>query len=112
MGFPLRKTIHVSELGPPSFDRFGNEIPGKLEWVPKKVFGWAKVRVEEEQGDSTMRLIDDMQLIAPDGTVKPDSNIKLPDNTEWSVEGNAEDYSANPWFNPGLVIYHCRKVTG
>lgn len=112
MAFPLKKTIHVSEYGPPTYDRFGNEIPGAVEWVPKKVFGWAVVRVEEKQDDSVMRLIDDLQLIAPNGTVGADSNIRLPDNSEWTVEGNAEDYSANPWFNPGLVIYHCRKVEG
>lgn len=113
MGFPLRKTIQVSEYGPPKPGRLGVMVPGPLTWVPKKVFGWAVVRVEEEQGDSVMRLIDDLQLIAPPGTIPEASNkIKLPDGSEWSVQGNAEDYNANPWWEPGLVIFHCRKVTG
>lgn len=110
--YPLRQTIYVGTPGEPTKDRFGNEIPGPMEWAPANVFGWAVVRTEEQTGDSIMRLIDDLQLIAPVGLLTAENEIRLPDDTTWVVEGNAEDYNANPWFTPGLVIHHCKKVEG
>lgn len=63
-------------------------------------------------GDSIMRLVDELQVFAPPGTLDPAQELRLPDGTKWTVEGNAEDYSANPWFKPGLVVIHCKRVEG
>lgn len=110
--YPLREQVEVGAWTDGGVDRFGNPKPGELIWESVNVFGYATVRTQEEQGDSIMRLVDELQVFAPPGTFDPAQELRLPDGTKWTVEGNAEDYNANPWFKPGLVVIHCKRVEG
>lgn len=94
-------------------DRFGNERRTPATWVKVKVFGWAVAAVDETAGDSVLRTVDQLQLycsrdVAPDA----DMQVRLPDQSVWTVQGHFEDYENNPWWSPGLVVVRCRNVEG
>lgn len=93
-------------------DRFGNEkwIEGEDTEIP--VLGWEVVRSTEGDPDSVLRTIDELQIIAPPGTFTPEDEITLPNQEKWQIEGNPLDSTNGPWWNPGLVIYRAKKVTG
>ena len=109
--FPLARTVEVYTPGEPVEDRFGNTRPGPGTWQPVKVFAWAVNKVEEQADDSILRTVDELTVYMPDAP-DPGGRVRLPDLSEWQVEGNAEDYNNNPWWSPGLVVVHCRKVEG
>lgn len=114
MGFPLRKTIQVMKPGEPTYDRFGNLVPGTPTLTDVKVFGWGTAAVVETTGDGTsiMRTMDDLVLYCPPGTVKPDEQVQLPGQGTFTVEGNEINDNNNPWWKPGLVQVKLRKVEG
>lgn len=109
--FPLAQKIEVYTPGEPGRDAHGNEIPGPGSWEPVRVFAWAVNKVDEERGESMLRTIDNLTVYTPEA-FHPGGRVRLPDGSEWEVEGNAEDYNNNPWWSPGLVVVHCRKVEG
>lgn len=110
---PLSYSLEVEEMGAPTLDRFGNEIPAAAHWVPRKVAMWALTNSLEETEDSVLRTVDRLQVHfrlgeAPD----PAARIRLPDGTVWQVEGNPSDYNHGPWWAPGLVCVYAKKVEG
>lgn len=114
MAFPLRKTIEVLKPGEPVIGMFGDLEPGEPTFVPVKVFGWGAAVAEEttNNGTSILRTIDEYRLICPPGAVKPAEQVRLPDGSIWTVEGNEKSFEDNPWWKPGLVEVTIRKVEG
>ena len=107
---PLRHTVEVSEVEMVT-DRFGNQVPRQGKFRPVQVAGWAVTKVDEAHGDSVLRTVDQLDIYA----AKPfalGASVKLPDGNVWQVEGNAEDYNHGPWWSPGLVVVHAKKVGG
>ena len=109
--FPLGQTVEVYTPGEPTTDAHGNDIPGVGSWESVKVFAWAVNKVSEDGGEFTLRTIDELTVYTP-VTFHPGGRVRLPDSSEWEVQGNAEDYNNNPWWSPGLLVVHCRKVEG
>lgn len=110
--WPLKFTVQTQGEGHWEKDRFNNDkwVPGELEDVP--VFSWAVVKTQEIGGDSVLRTIDDLEIMAPPGTFTPEGSVSLPDGTVWQIQGNPEDVNNNPYWSPGLVTYHARKTEG
>lgn len=111
---PLNQVVEVYRRGAPERDRFGNERPGKGEWQPVQVASWWVDRTEEKSGDSILRTIDMLHAHLPaDTPVTAASKLRLPDGSEWTVEGNPEDYN-HGWhgWEPGLLVVHAKKVEG
>lgn len=112
-GFPLTQVLEVYRPGAPERDRFGNLRPSAGRWEQTRVFGWAVNKVSEGDEDSVLRRIDQLDLYTPeDAAPTPDGKVRLPDGSEWAVDGHAETYEHNPWWQPGLVVIHCRRVEG
>lgn len=113
---PLRHTIEVYTPGKPVKDRFNNLRPGPGTWTPVKVASWSVSRTEERdiQGASILRTIDTLTIHVPPGTAPtPGGKVRLPDGSEWQVEGHGEDYNHGPFgFIPGLIVIHSKKVEG
>ena len=85
---PLNQTVEVYRRGAPERDRFGNERPGKGEWQQVKVASWWVDRTDEKSGDSILRTIDLLHVhLRPADAPTPDSQIRLPDGSQWQVEG-------------------------
>lgn len=110
--WPLKFELQKPGESTITHDRFGNEkiIPG--EPIPVKVFSWEIVRSEEKEGESVLRTIDDLRIIAPPDTFAPEDTVTLPGGGKWTIEGHAEDNRNNPYFDAGLVTYHAQKVEG
>lgn len=110
--FPLGQTVEVYAPGEPTTDAHNNDIPGVGSWEPVKVFAWAVNKVsEDERGASMLRTIDELTVYTPIA-FPAGGKVRLPDDTVWEVQSNAEDYNNNPWWSPGLLVVHCRKVEG
>lgn len=111
---PLSAEVEVYTVGEPVVDRFGNERPGVGGWQSVKVAQWWVHKSEESEGDSIRRLIDVLTVHAPLNTpITTGGKFRLPDGSEWTVEGNAEDYN-HGWhgWKPELLVFHGEKVTG
>lgn len=116
--FPLRFTVWVSEVVETT-DRFGNTRMKAGGFRAVKAAGWAVNRVDEAAGSTTysnvgesvLRTVDQLDLYVPQ-RIAPSAQIKLPDDTIWEVQGHAEDYRNGPFWDPGLVVVHARKVEG
>lgn len=107
---PLTHTVEVSQVETVT-DRLGNERPTPGPFHPVQVAGWAVAKVEETTGESVLRTVDQLDVYTPT-PFEPGASIRLPDGGVWQVQGNAEDYRNGPWWNPGLVVVHARKVAG
>lgn len=111
MKWPLKFPLVTQDGGTYDYDRFGAEI-----WVPGpeitvKVFAHEIVRSEEETtGDNRGLLFEDLRIYAPPGLFDYRNTVFTPDGEEWSFNGAAEDNRNNPFFDPGMVIYHAVKV--
>lgn len=111
---PLNQKVEVYRRGSPERDRFGNERPGKGEWQQVQVASWWVDRTEEKTEDSVLRTIDYLHVhFTPEMAPGPESKIRIPDGSEWTVEGNSENYN-HGWhgWSPGLVVVHGKKVEG
>lgn len=109
-----RQSVDVYRQGDPVKDRFGNLAPGVGVWESSPVAQWWVHRSEETDGDSVLRTVDLLTVHFPAGSEPaPSSKVRLPDGTEWQVEGNAENYDHgfHGWA-PGLVVVHCKRVEG
>lgn len=114
MDIPLNYTVEVYRLGEWKEDRFGNLKPGVGQWVEVPVFQWWVHKTEEESGESVLRTIDVLTVHFHTGSAPdPAEKIRLPNGSEWQVEGNAEDYN-HGWhgWSPGLVAVNCKGVQG
>lgn len=107
---PLRHTVELAEVVETT-DPFGNVITVPSEFTPVQVAGWAIVKTEESAGESVLRTVDQLDVYAQQ-PFDAGTTIRLPDGSVWEVSGNAEDYRHGPWWNPGLVVVHARKVEG
>lgn len=113
MGWPLKFTITGQGPGHWEKDRFNNDV-----WVPGEpiqvaVFSWEVTKSEELDSEtSVLRTVDDLVIIAPADSFTPQTAVKLPNGDTWEIQGNPEDVNNNPYYSPGLVTYHARKVEG
>ena len=83
-------------------------------WEHVNVASWWVDRTDETSGDSVLRTIDYLHAHFPTDTAPaPDAVLRLPDGSQWQVEGHPEDYN-HGWhgFTPGLVVVHAKKVEG
>lgn len=108
---PVDKTLHVrGTYG--GTDRFGNPVRVLGGWQPVMVAGWWISRVEEKTGDSVLRTVSELSIITPAGVLSAEQQVQLPDGSVWEVHGEEENYQNGPWWNPGLVVVNCKKVSG
>lgn len=110
--FPLAHIVEVQGPDTVVIDRFEDEhtVPG--EWVEMRVAGWFTSRPDESAGDSLLRTSTELTVYCPT-KLSPAARLRLPDGSEWEVEGEAENYDHGPFgFVPGLVVIHARKVDG
>lgn len=107
-------TVEIYREGAFEKDRFGNLNPGPGEWEPVKVAQWWVHRTEEQGDDSVLRTVDLLTVHVPTGDApSPGGKVRLPDGTEWEVQGNPEDFNHgfHGW-SPGLVVVHCKRTEG
>lgn len=108
---PLNQALAIAEMTHEHVDRFGDTRPVLGAAKPVPVAGWYVKPVDETAGDSVLRTVDRLTVFASE-PFPPESQITLPDGTVWAVEGHARDYRHGPWFDPGLVVIHARRVEG
>ena len=111
---PEPQKVEVLVPGKPVKDRFGNERPGVGVWEPLQVASWWVDRSEEKSEDSVLRTVDMLHVHVPVGhAISAASKVRLPDGSEWAVEGSPEDYN-HGWHGwaPGLLVIHAKKVEG
>lgn len=114
LNLPTPHHLDLYTAGLPTTDRYGNKRPGKGEWRRVAVSSWWVDRTEEKSEDSVLRTIDYLHVhLPPSAEANAASRIRLPDNTEWEVIGNPENYQHgfHGWV-PNLVVLHGKKVTG
>lgn len=111
--YPLKYEVKTRKVTGQGADRFGDTTLEYEDWENKPAFGWEISRNTETTGDSIIRTTDKMKLYAPPETNPgPGGQIQLSNNTTWEVEGNPDDYNNNPFFTPGLLVIHAKKVEG
>lgn len=112
---PLRHTIEVYTPGEMFKDRFNNLRPGPGTWKTIRVAAWFVGSTEERDSEnaSILRTVDTLTIYcAPEQAPPPGGKVRIPGSGEWEVEGHAEDYRHGPWWDPGLVVVHAKKVEG
>lgn len=113
MEFPLSIPIDVSSGSVVEYDRFNNEVIVTAPYVPVTVFAWSITPVDEKQDDSTLRVVDELEVVMrPEDAPNAAGQFRTPDGSEWQVEGSPRDPNNNPWWQPGLVTVKGRRVTG
>lgn len=113
MDFPVEVPIEVSAGFIEVVDRFGNVKLEPAGYERVLVCGWSVNPVEEDSGDSVMRVIDTLKVIAPSTlAVPPEARFRTPDGREWNVEGSPRDSNNGPWWSPGLVTVTAKGVEG
>lgn len=111
--YPLKFSVQVEKKIPGAgTDFFGDPVGETIATETVAVFGWAITSVAETATDSVMRLVNELQLFAPSGTIKAPDTVVLPDGGRWEVHGTPENYDNNPWFSPGLEVVKCRQISG
>ncbi|SNV88160.1 Uncharacterised protein [Corynebacterium urealyticum] len=112
--FPALYAVEVLTPDPPGVDRLGNPKPsGTFSAKTISVIGWHTGSTEEVFGDSVLRTKDTLSLyVHADAAPQPDQRIRLPDGSEWDVDGHPIDHRHGPWFDPGAVVVSCKKVEG
>ena len=113
MDFPVEVPIEISAGFIEVEDRFGNVKLEPAGFSEVLVFGWSVNPVEEDTGDSVMRVIDTLKVIIPATlAVPPETKFRTPDGREWNVEGSPRDSNNGPWWSPGLVTVTAKGVEG
>ena len=111
---PLSQQVEVYTPGPPVTARFGNERPGPGGWRAFRVASWWVHKTEEKDGEFILRTGDLLTVhVPPEAAPEPGGQVRLPDGSVWTVEGNPEDYTHgfHGW-SPGLLVVHCKRVEG
>lgn len=114
MEFPTPYELDFAIPGKPVTDRFGNERPAGFAWQKLPVSTWWIGSTEEQAGDSILRTVDMLHVHVPASTsLDAAAKVRLPDGSEWSIEGNSENYE-HGWhgWSPGLLVIHAKKVEG
>ncbi len=114
MDFPTPFELEFALPGKPVVDRFGNERPGGFSWQRIPVSSWWIGATEEKAGDSVLRTMDMLHVhVSSSFSLDAAAKVRLPDGSEWSIEGNSENYD-HGWHGwaPGLLVVHARKVEG
>lgn len=99
MGWPLNYTLTKQST---------NASPEQV-----RVFGYSVIRsvaVQTADAASTA-IVTRLEVIAPPGTFRRSDRVTLPDGSIWSVEGDPEDDTHGPWWNPGLVKHYANQTT-
>lgn len=117
MTFPLTVPISVHEYSAgasdgyggttdtytPDLDSPGTEVLVFAIWTGStdepKVVGHDRVTVEG-------------QMIGPPGLVSAHAIVDHASLGRFEVVGEPEDHNHNPWYQPGLVVYNLKRVTG
>lgn len=93
---------------PPLKDDDGNNLPG----TPATVFAIYTGTTDEPKVVGHDRVTVEGQMIGPPGLVSAHGVVDHDTLGRFEVVGDPEDYNNNPWYQPGLVIYNLRRVTG
>lgn len=113
MDFPVEVPIEISAGFIEVVDRFNNVTRKPAGYRQVLVCGWSVNPVEESEGDSVLRVIDTLKVIAPSGLdIPPESKFRTPDGREWNVEGSPRDSNNGPWWSPNLVTVTAKGVEG
>ena len=109
----LKHTIYVSASSSQAIDystiKGARTIPGKGVAVP--VFAYEVVKSEQRRSEGHLRLFETLRIYAPPGYFHAGQAVGFNvDALEWTVQGNAEDSNAGPWWNSGLAIYYAEIV--
>lgn len=112
--FDVRQTIEVARAAGVVTDRFGDEHPTVGQWEQVAVFGWAVPDTDlAATGEVIARDTRRMNLYCPPEAVPGvGGKARLPDGTVWECAPASQDYSHNPWFDPGLVVVPMTRVEG
>lgn len=113
LDFPLTIPIEVSRGVVVELDRWNDEKIVQSPFETVMVFAWTVNPVEEKSGESTLRVIDQLEVILPPEDAPPPSGqFRTPDGDVWQVDGSPSDPNNNPWWKPGLVTVKARRVDG
>lgn len=116
--FPMNESVTVRKPGEKVEDPLtGNLLDRPGEVLTVSVFSWAVIQsVEQPAGAARTfdglgaHLEERLQIIGLPDVISSGDVVILPNGSEWSLAGNAEDYNHNPWWSPGLVVYYALKV--
>lgn len=109
----LKHTVYVSAESTNAVDYSKIEgariIPGKGIAVP--VLAYEVVKSEQRRSEGHLRLFETLRIYAPPGYFHAGQRLGFnPDALEWTVQGNAEESNASPWWSSGLAIYYAEIV--
>lgn len=109
--------VGLHSYSPGADDGYGNPLP---TYDPPKdqpgtsynVLGWVTSAPPVESRGGEDRVIIDLQLFAPTSFPANAYDIVDAGGTQYEVIGSGEDYTSGPWWNPGMVVWNLRNVTG
>lgn len=95
----------------PSYDDYGNPIPGEPIEDEQAVYGWAPAGTSEFD-DRQEQVTHDLDLYAPPGfRVTAADRVRVVGDV-YEVEGRVQDFNHGPFgFTPGVRV-KLRRVTG
>lgn len=111
---PMKQVLEFYFPGTPTVDRFGNERAGVGSWESVLVASWWVEKPEELAGDSVLRTKDVLMVhCAPEDAPPAGGLVRTPDQSDWEVQGNVEDYN-HGWhgWSPDLVVVQAVRVEG
>lgn len=118
MLFPTPYTVGVHRFSSVSSDDYGRDVPvyspaRDVPGDPVRVHGWGSPRSLEPKLAGHDRVVVELELFAPVGTViGPYDLVDLPEG-QFEVVGRPEDHSNGP-FAPGVggLVVNLRRVEG
>lgn len=111
VSFPLRVKVEVAYPQHTTPDRFGDAQQVFGEYQTLSVIGWSVDSVDESTGDSLQRTVTKLTLYSPK-PIPAGARLRLPDGGVWLVQGESEDYTNGPFWDPGAFVVHARKTEG
>jgi hypothetical protein len=92
---PYGRTVTRLRSGEPSYDDYGNEVPGPVTETALDGCAWSpRAGTEQLQGQDTV--IVGLTLYAPPATdLLATDRVRLPDGTMWAVDG-----MPGSWWSP------------
>lgn len=117
MTFPLRVSVEVHEYSAGDSDGYGGTTdtftpPLDEAGTEAKVFAIYIGTTTEPKVVGHDRVTVDGAMIGPPDLVSAHGIVDHDTLGRFEIVGDAEDYNHNPWYQPGLVVYNLRRVTG
>lgn len=100
----LRRAVQTND--------FGDEIEVSGEPETVLVFGWYVGNGLEGRADGHVYQVEwDATVYAPiEADIHAGDRIRLPRIGEFTIVGEPSQWEANPWWSPGLVAIHLKRV--